>query len=90
MIHARQRGESFGLSIAEFLYHNKPVLSWEGGVDQNHVEMLKDSTLMYNESNIKDKLLFAIEEGRNLNSSWRVEQYSPQKVMKKFEEVFLC
>ena len=31
MVHARHRGESFGLSIAEFLFHNKPVLAWEIG-----------------------------------------------------------
>jgi hypothetical protein len=57
MIHARQRGESFGLSVAEFLSLDKPVLAWEGGRDLNHLEMLKDSYTLYNEDNFIGKLI---------------------------------
>jgi len=53
MIHARQRGESFGLSIAEFLYLNKPVIAWNGGHDRNHLEMIKGAdTLNNNEDDL--------------------------------------
>jgi hypothetical protein len=87
MLHARQRGESFGLSICEFLFHNKPVLAWEGGVDQNHVHLLKKTGLLYNEDNFIDKL-------QNINSYPNdfksiVKQFEPEAVMKKFNEVFL-
>ncbi|MFZ9610089.1 MAG: hypothetical protein ACO294_05235 [Methylococcales bacterium] len=88
MIHARQRGESFGLSIAEFLSLNKPVLAWEGGHDLNHLEMLKDSGLLYNESNLVDKLL-NIKELNNQDWSQRTEMYKPEVVMNKFKDVFL-
>lgn len=88
MLHARQRGESFGLSIAEFLSLNKPVLAWNGGHDKNHLDMLKDSGTLYNNDNDLDYML------NNLSSfkqDWtqRVKAYEPDPVMKKFNEVFL-
>lgn len=88
MIHARHRGESFGLSVAEFLFHDKPVVAWTGGLDQNHVEMLNGSQILYTEQNFKDKLLYAMEENKESNK-WRVEQFSPSNVINKFKEVFL-
>ena len=87
MLHARQRGESFGLSICEFLYHNKPVLAWEEGVDQNHVHLLKKTGLLYNEDNFLDKLQNINSYPNNFKSI--VKQFEPEAVMKKFDEVFL-
>jgi len=88
MIHARSNGESFGLSIAEFLSQNKPVLAWDGGEDKNHLLMLKGSDTLYTEDTIAERLLNI----RALNTQdWatRVEQFSPTTVMTKFKEVFL-
>jgi glycosyltransferase involved in cell wall biosynthesis len=88
MIHARSNGESFGLAVAEGLFHNKPVLVWEGGEDQNHTFMLRGSELIYNQSNIKDKLLnirdyIALEDWQQ-----RVAEFNPTTVMNKFNKVF--
>jgi hypothetical protein len=87
MLHARMRGESFGLSIAEFLSLNKPVLAWEGGLDLNHTVMLKDSGLLYDEVNFLDKL----KNIKDFNEDWskRTVEFKPSTVMKKFKEVFL-
>lgn len=89
MIHARSRGESFGLSIAEFLFHNKPVMAWEGGMDRNHLEMLAGSQTLYGPDDFKDKLTYTIEEASKADWKWRVDQYNPSAVMEKFKEVFL-
>jgi len=88
MLHARDRGESFGLSIAEFLSLNKPVLAWNGGHDLNHLDMLKDSGLLYNDANDLNYLLHNLP---GFKEDWtkRVEQYKPIPVMNKFKEVFL-
>jgi len=88
MLHARQRGESFGLSIAEFLSMNKPVLAWNDGHDLNHLDMLKDSGLLYNDANDLNYLLHNLPD---FKEDWteRVEQYKPTPVMNKFKEVFL-
>lgn len=89
MIHARERGESFGLSIAEFLSLNKPVLAWNNGHDLNHLDMLKDSGLLYNDASHLNYMLHNLSE---FNQDWtkRVEQYKPAAVMEKFNEVFIC
>jgi glycosyltransferase involved in cell wall biosynthesis len=88
MIHARARGESFGLAIAEFLFHNKPVIACALGIDQNHTVMLENSGTLYSSINQLDHIV------RNINSikqNWsdRVKEFSPENVIQKFEEVFL-
>lgn len=87
MLHARQRGESFGLSVCEFLFHNKPVLAWEDGVDKNHIELLKDTNLLYNMDNFKQKLKSVKDVNYNFKSI--VEPFGPTTVMQKFKEVFI-
>jgi glycosyltransferase involved in cell wall biosynthesis len=88
MIHARERGESFGLSIAEFLSLNKPVLAWNNGHDLNHLDMLKDSGLLYNDISDLNRIITSLPD---FKEDWtkRVEQYKPIPVMNKFKEVFL-
>lgn len=90
MIHGRFLGESFGLSIAEFLFQNKPVLAWEGGFDRNHVEMLNGFDLLY-DSNV-DNIYNKIVGLRDLPPRYykgAVDKYSPQNVMQQFKSVFL-
>lgn len=89
MLHARHRGESFGLSIAEFLSLNKPVLAWNGGHDRNHLEMLKNSNTLYNDENDLNYMLHNLGD---FKEEWaaRVSEYNPDNVMKKFNEVFIC
>lgn len=87
-IHARMRGESFGLSIAEFLYLNKPILAYNNGLDLNHCLLLNNSGLLYDESNLIDKIQ-ELPSMTNIEWSKRVKQFSPEFVMKKFKDVFL-
>jgi glycosyltransferase involved in cell wall biosynthesis len=90
MLHGRQLGESFGLSIAEFLALNKPVMAWGKGLDLNHVDMLKDSGLLYNDQVELKEMLLNIKDFTNKEDwSKRVEQYNPTAVMTKFNEVFM-
>jgi len=90
MIHARYRGESFGLSIAEFLHHNKPVIAWNGGHDRNHLEMLKGVDTLYNN---EDDLSYILNNIKDIASKedWtqRVQEFNPHSVMNKFNQVFL-
>lgn len=90
MIHARSDGESFGLSICEFLFLNKPVISFGGGRDKNNVRLLQDCGLIYNNQYELLQSIFKLKYNMfNLNYSDIVAKFSPQVVMKKFEEVFL-
>lgn len=90
MIHARRRGESFGLSIAEFLYMNKPVIAWSEGHDRNHLEMLKNSGTLYSNMDELANILYNIKDISS-KEDWksRVTEFNPNLVMSKFKEVFL-
>jgi len=41
MIHARNDGETFGLSIAEFSIKNKPIITWRPNIFHNPLLILK-------------------------------------------------
>ena len=86
-IHARQEGESFGLALCESLYFNKPTLAWCNGRDQHHVDLLKDTKLLYDEDNVVDKILNVKTLQDDYSSI--VRQFNPTDVMNKFKEVFL-
>ena len=89
MLHGRELGESFGLAISEFLFHNKPVLAWSGGFDRNHVQMLQHTGLLYDdEKQLREKLL-SIRDYKNGDYKAIVEPFTPANVMRKFQQVFL-
>ena len=90
MLHARSDGESFGLSICEFLFHNKPTISFGGGRDKNNVEILKNYGLIYNNQYQLLENIFKLKH-KKYNNCYEciVKEYSPKSVMKKFNEVFL-
>jgi len=92
MIHARHRGESFGLAIAEFSSKNKPIITTRGGPrwgeDNAHIEMLGSKGIIYNnEDEVYDILNTFVPD---VDKDWNAyKEYTPEKVMNKFEEVFL-
>jgi glycosyltransferase involved in cell wall biosynthesis len=88
MIHAREMGESFGLAMMEFLFHNKPVLAWEDGVDKNHVRTLQPFDLLYDEDDVEQRMISLLDKPK-MNYSQATVDYTPAKVMAKFEKVFL-
>lgn len=88
MIHGRRLGESFGNSVAEFLFHDKPVLAWEGGFDKNHVNWLQPYNLLYNDKNV-EQMILDLPSRPKQNYKSIVESYNPNDVMQKFKEIFL-
>ena len=91
MLHGRYMGESFGLALSEFLFHGKPVIAWTGGQDQNHREILKDEGLWYNTKDDLTDLLCALKKENNNASRYKnlVSEFAPEKVMRRFNEMFL-
>jgi len=87
LIHARMQGESFGLAICESLYLNKPVLAFNGGHDQHHIDVLKTTDLLYDRTNVKEKIM-AIKD---FSGKYRdlVDKFNPKNVMERFNKVFL-
>ena len=88
MIHARFEGESFGLACGEFSIRNKPVITWSGSNERNHIEILGERGLLY--SNAEELLSLLLGFERRSTENWNCyKDFSPSKVMKKFKQVFL-
>ncbi|WP_417669987.1 hypothetical protein [Roseibium sp.] len=90
-LNAKKIGESFGLANAEFMALGKPVFSWAGGKDQNHVVMTPKSEWLYHGR--LDLLALFTDYCTNASdqqlSRRSVAQFLPEAVMRQFEEVFL-
>ena len=94
MIHACTYGESFGLSILEFAYCGKPILTWNGGSwHKQHIDNLKELGGYYN--NEKDLYNFMSTIDKNMldqetkNGTFRIDNFSPETIMKQFKNVFI-
>ncbi len=89
MIHARTLGESFGLAIAEFLYQDKPVVSYKGGTDENHIYMMGKKGMWYEDYDSLRKNILTFRRLPPGSYKKIVEKYNPKNVMKKFHDVFV-
>lgn len=83
MLHARSRGETFGLSCGEFAVCGKPILTYGGSPERAHIDILGPACTLYSS---KDDLLEILRTGQ-----WRKDmstngylQYTPSTVMRVF------
>lgn len=90
-VNAKKIGESFGLAIVEFLHFGKPVFSWAGGMDQNHVCLTPKREWNYRTRRDLLRLLTDYVPNQPDSDLARssVECYRPQGVMKRFDDAFL-
>lgn len=88
LIHARYRGESFGLVCGEFSSKNKRVITYRDSGEKNHIEILKDKGLYYGSKQELDNIFlnFNPEPEKDWNC---YKEFEPEKVMKIFKEVFI-
>ena len=89
MLHARKQGESFGMAIAEFACYNKPVITYKGGIDQAHLKYLGDKGLYYSNPDELAELLLNFPANPPHAGEFYRSNFSPEKVMQKFKEVFI-
>ncbi|MFP9100197.1 hypothetical protein ACLI09_14190 [Flavobacterium sp. RHBU_24] len=88
-LHARKQGESFGIAIGEFSVCNKPVLTWTGSREKSHIDILGDKALLYQDKKGLEQLLTTFTPDTSKNWDAYSDEFSPQKVMQKFKEVFI-
>jgi len=88
MLHARARGETFGLACGEFAVCKKPIVTYAHSPERAHIDILGNKCTPY--SNAMD--LYRIFE----SGSWKKDvtengylAYTPSAVMPIFESVFL-
>jgi len=93
-IHARNEGESFGLSIAEFSSKNKPIITTTYSElmspDLAHIEMLGEKAILYDDYDSLTKILSRFDDYRGKTLDWNAyREYSPNNVMQIFKNVFI-
>jgi len=87
MIHGRQMGETFGLSIAEFSTLNKPVITIGCG-DIEHIKILKEKAIIYNSFDELYNIFINIKNIINSRNNWNAyEDYTPDKIMSLFNSI---
>ena len=88
MIHARSRGETFGIAVGEFAISGIPVITYEDSPEKAHLQELGNFAYLYKDKDSLLKQFNLLIKFPGLTFGYG--QYTPEKVMKKFNEVFLC
>lgn len=91
MIHARKMGETFGNAIAEFSIKNKPVITCVGS-DNNHLLILKDKAIIYNQNNVESiyNIFKNFDKNESQKKDWNAyNDYLPERVMNTFNNIFI-
>lgn len=87
-LHARNEGESFGMAVAEYSICDKPVITWSESKERNHIVTLGNKGIYY--KNAEDLISILKDFEPQPNKDWNAySEFTPEKVIKKFDQVFL-
>jgi glycosyltransferase involved in cell wall biosynthesis len=89
MIHARKRGETFGLAVAEFSSRNKPVITCAHVDEQAHLSMLQNKCILYHSQEHLLDILLHFKPMPHEDWDAYSHRYNPQSVMSQFNQVFI-
>lgn len=89
MLHARQRGETFGLAVAEFSAHNKPIITFFGSPERAHIDVLREKGIYYSTMPELLQLLDNFRPDASMDWDCFSTKFSPENVMKQFADVFI-
>jgi hypothetical protein len=87
MIHARFRGETFGIAVGEFAVAGKPVITFSESPEKAHIQHLGEQSIPYRNANelfyiLKNYEADAVTVGQ-------YNSFTPRRVMRRFAKVFL-
>lgn len=89
MLWARIDGETFGIAMGEFSTLNKPIICMDIGY-RGHVYLLQDKALWYHDLPSLCNILLNFHPEIERQKDWNVyKEYTPEKVMNIFREVYL-
>jgi hypothetical protein len=89
MIHARSQGESFGITCGEFAIEKKPVITWDGSRERNHINILGSKAILYSDYDSVYKILNEFKKNKYSMESNGYLEYSPENVINIFNKVYL-
>lgn len=86
MIHARARGETFGISVGEFASLGKHIFTYADSYEKAHIYELKGTAKTYK---TKEHLLNLLMEYKREPAHPFYDKFTPELVMEQFNDVFL-
>lgn len=89
LIHARERGETFGLTPGEFSICQKPVITWDGSKEREHLLILKDKAVKYNTAQDLQFIIDTFTKNKYDVSENGYMFYNPKNVMEIFNRICL-
>lgn len=91
MLHARKRGESFGLACGEFSVRNKPVITYSRSGERHHIDVLGERGLLYAGAQSLYRLLNEFDRVAMQGRNWDCysARFNPETVMGLFRERFI-
>ncbi|SDI57354.1 glycosyltransferase family protein [Chryseobacterium jejuense] len=87
LLHARERGETFGITVAEFAIMDKPVIAFANPPEKAHITHLQDQAYYYNDS--KELQNIILDADLSLSAKELYEKFLPHPVMDTFKKVFI-
>jgi hypothetical protein len=89
LLHAREGGETFGLTCGEFAVCLKPVITYNPSRERNHIDILQNHAILYNNFEELNKILSEFYKNKyNMNDNGYL-QYTPENIMSIFNNVYL-
>jgi hypothetical protein len=89
LIHARDRGETFGLTCGEFAICKKPVITYGGVTENEHLLILKDKAVIYNNELDLYNIMNTFTKDKYDMSDNGYMFYNPVNVMNIFKNTYL-
>lgn len=87
LLHARERGETFGITVAEFALKGKPVITFADSPEKAHLHHLQDQAYYYH--NKKDLKNIILDSDLSLSAKELYEKFLPHPVMDTFKNIFI-
>lgn len=89
MIHARSRGETFGIAVGEFDICDKPIVTYAFSPEKAHNKQIGNHYIYTNENDVLQVFRFPKNYWANWYGGGGYKIFTPENVMKQFKEVFL-
>lgn len=87
MIHARTRGETFGLACGEFAICMKPVITFRDSREKEHIYNLGDKAILYSDKKELYEIMMDFKKNNVTDTPYL--KYTPDYVMSIFKELYL-
>ncbi|HBV16913.1 glycosyltransferase [Chryseobacterium carnipullorum] len=87
LLHARERGETFGITVAEFAIKGKPVIAFANPPEKAHINHLGERAYYYSDDReLRDIIL---DSDLTISAEKEFQKFLPHPVMDTFKQVFI-